>query len=261
MAGDSAMIAALKLGTAAWNERNSERHALVTPLPCDPSRLVDLHRLEEMRLAKLGEGRAEALADALVPSSLRQVLEGGPRALQRLRQTLAYAEKWARRGDLPEALAPLAQDVRMLPCLPRPALLRRADGTHLDPLSVRGPGGILDAMPQPSLAVIGLHRSAGLAGWCFALEDAAGVVLGGWMVLEYPGSLELRCGTHHRRIPADAWAGLGIPAPRPAEVVILPAPRLRPMPGLDSGMEFSVVAPFETLTLALGQDIPHLTVQ
>jgi len=259
----AAMTELLKLGTACWSEGAVERRALVAPLPSAPSRLVDLHRVEQVRLARLGEGRAESLAEVLVPPSLRQVLEGGPRALQRLRQTLAYAEKWIRRGDLPDLLAPSADAVRMLPCLPRPLALRRGDGTHLDRLTVQGPGGTLGAVPQPTLAAVGLHRGGGIAGWCLALEDGVGAVLGGWMVLGYPGegTLELRCGSHHRRVPLDTWDGLEVPGMRAGEVVILPAPKLRPIPGLVPGSDFSVTAPFETLVLRLGTDIPHLTVQ
>jgi hypothetical protein len=257
------MTQVLKLGTAFWIEGGTERRALVAPLPSEPSRLVDLHRVEQVRLAKLGEGRAEALADALVPPSLRQVLEGGPRALQRLRQTLAYAEKWILRGDLPDYLALPSATVRMLPCLPRPAVLRRSDGTHLDRLAIKGPGETLEALPQPTLAVIGLHRGAGTVGWCLALEDLAGAVLGGWMVLGYPqeGTIELSCGTHRRRIPLDTWTGLDVAEPRAAEAVILPAPKFRPIPGLVAGGDIRVSAPFETLSLRLGADTPHLTVQ
>jgi hypothetical protein len=113
------------------------------------------------------------------------------------------------------------------------------------------------------LAVVGLHRGAGVAGWCLALEDGVGAVLGGWLLLDYPqeGAIELRCGTHHRCIPMDTWAGLEVPALRAAEVVILLAPRLRPIPGLVSGSDFTLVAPFDSLSLKLGSEIPHLTVQ
>jgi len=257
------MSGTLRLGTAVWAEGAVERRALVAPLPSDPGRLVDLHRVEQVRLAKLGEGHAEALAEALVPPSLRQVLEGGPRALQRVRQTLAYAEKWTRRGDLPEVLARAATAVRLLPCLPRPASLRRGDGTHLDRLTVLGPGAVLGSMPHPTMAVVGLHQGAGLAGWCLALEDAAGAVLGGWLTLEPPldDVLELRCGAQHRRIPMDAWSGLEVPELRAAEVMLLPAPKVRPLPALVPGSEFSVVAAFDTLTLRLGGEVPHLTLQ
>jgi hypothetical protein len=253
----------LKLGTASWLEGASERRALVAPLPSDSSRLVDLNRVEQFRLAKLGEGRADALAETLVPASLRRILEGGPRALQRVKQTLAYAEKWDQRGDLPATLAFPGGSVRMLPCLSRPAVLRRSDGMHLDRLAVQGPGASLEAVAQPTLALIGLHRSGGASGWCLALEDSIGAVLGAWMILEYPaeGCIELRCGAHHRRIPLDTWTGLEVPAPRAAEVVLLPAPKLRSIPGMVSGSDFTVSAPFEVLQLKLGKDIPHQTVQ
>jgi hypothetical protein len=260
---ESTITELLKLGTASWFEGASERRALVAPLPSDPSRLVDLNRMEQVRLAKLGEGRADALAEALVPSSLRRVLEGGLRALQRVRQALAYAEKWDRRGDLPLDLALPENKVRMLSCLPRPSVLRRADGMHLDRLAVQGPGSLLGAAPQPTLAMIGLHRTSSAVGWCLALEDASGAILGAWMVMDAPreGFIELRCGNHHRRVPLDTWEGLELPAPRAAEVVILPVPRSRSIPGLVSGSNFSVWSPFETLQLRLGSDIPHLTVQ
>jgi len=129
-------------------------------------------------------------------------------------------------GDLPESLALPGGSVRMLPCLPRPLLLRRADGTHLDRLAVQGSGDLMETMPQPSLAVAGLHRGGGVAGWCIALENSVGAVLGTWMVMDYPqeGVLELRCGSHHRRVPMDTWAGLEVPVLRAAEVVILPLP-------------------------------------
>jgi hypothetical protein len=252
-----------RLGTASWIEGAVERRALVAPLPSDPSRFVDLHRVERVRLAKLGEGHADALAEVLVPPSLRQVLEGGLRALQRVRQTLAYAEKWTRRGDLPELLARPAETVRLLPCLPRPAVLRRGDGSHLDRLAVQGPGGVLNAWPQPTLAAVGVHRGARLRGWCLALEDAGSALLGGWMTFDPPleGDLEVLCGSHQRRIPLEAWAELEIPELRAAEVLLLPAPRARPNPGLVPGCAVSVVAPFEALCLRSGTELSHHTVQ
>ncbi|NTV76339.1 MAG: hypothetical protein HGA66_19325, partial [Holophaga sp.] len=48
----------MRLGTACWAEGPTERRALVAQLPSDPARVVDLNRLERLRLAKLGEGRA-----------------------------------------------------------------------------------------------------------------------------------------------------------------------------------------------------------
>ena len=88
------------LGTAVWVEGAVERRALMARLVS--GRLADLNRIEAIRLRKLGEGEPERLADVLVPASLRRVLEGGPRALARARQALAYAEKWDRRGSLPK---------------------------------------------------------------------------------------------------------------------------------------------------------------
>jgi hypothetical protein len=253
----------LKLGTASWMEGAAERRALVAPLPSDDSRVVDLNRMERFRLAKLGEGHAETLADALVPASLRQILEGGPRALQRVRQTLAYAEKWSQRGDLPVSLALPVNSVQLLPCLPRPSILRRADGVHLDRMVMAGTGSQLEVTPQPTLAVIGWHRGSGLAGWCLALENAVGAVIGTWMAVELPkaGAIELRSGNHHRRVPLDTWSGLELPALRAAEIVILPPPRLRSIPSLISGCDFAVASPFDVLHLRLGADIPHLTLQ
>jgi hypothetical protein len=52
-----------------------------------------------------------------------------------------------------------------------------------------------------------------------------------------------------------------MPSLRAAEVVLLPAPRLRPLPGLVPGSDFMISAPFDLLQLKLGQDIPHHTVQ
>ncbi|HEY3270044.1 MAG TPA: hypothetical protein VGJ89_02420, partial [Geothrix sp.] len=66
------------LGTAAWSEGPLERRALVGRLAS--GRLADLNRIEAIRLRKLGEGDPERLAEALVPASLRRLLEGGSRA-------------------------------------------------------------------------------------------------------------------------------------------------------------------------------------
>ena len=170
------------LGTAAWTEGPHERRAMVARLGED--RVADLSRIEVFRLRKLGEGRPEALAETLVPPSLRLLLESGPRAVQRARQTFAYAEKWAKRGDLPEALAPKLAEVRMLPCLPRPAVLRTASGVLLDRLAIKGPGAELPTMPFATLAVVGLARGR-IGGWCLALEGPDSTVLGGWVNLEF----------------------------------------------------------------------------
>jgi hypothetical protein len=250
----------VRLGTAAWAEGTRERRTLVAQLPSEPSRLVDLNRLEHLRLAKLGEGRAEALAAELVPCSLRQLLEGGPRALHRARQALAYAEKWHARHGLPESLAPRAESVTLLPCLPRPASVRRWDGVFLDRLAVQGPGGTLGQPPVPTLAWVGLKDA--VAGCCLALDDALGVVLGAWLELDmaWEGTLEFSAGGRRRRIPLDTWRDLSPQHPRPAEVLLAPPPRFRTGP-TPPGSTIRIAAPMETLTLRLGENLVHPTVQ
>ena len=251
----------MKLGTAVWSEGASERRARVAELPSDPGRVVDLNRLEHLRLAKLGEGWAERMAEAMVPASLRQVLEGGPRAIHRARQVLAYAEKWARRGGLPETLAPRAGSVNLLACLPRPLALRRWDGTPLDRLAVQGPWGTLGSLPQPTLALVGQHGGQP-AGCCLAMEHAHGVVLGGWLELDldWEGHLELGLGSQYRRLPLDAWRGLTLPALRPAEVLLAPPPHLR-LGHAERGLEVRFVAAFETLVTHLDEAAVHPTLQ
>lgn len=247
------------LGTAVWAEGPGERRALVARL--GSGRLADLNRIEAVRLRKLGEGDPDRLADALVPASLRRALEGGGRALARLRQALAYAEKWDHRGTLPETLAPRPESVALLPCLPRPAALARLGEGPLDRLRVGGPGGILSAPPRPTLAVLGT-QAGGAAGFCLALEDGGGAILGAWMLTEWPqGHLELRAGAHRRRVPLGAWEGLELPPLRPAEALLLPPPRLKALPDLEPGTTFSLEAPFETLALRLGVEALHPTVQ
>jgi hypothetical protein len=250
----------MKLGTAVWSEGSSERRALVAELPSDPGRVVDLNRLEHLRLAKLGEGWAERMAAAMVPGDLRQLLEGGPRAIHRARQVLAYAEKWHKRGGLPEALAPRAGSVRMLACLPRPLALRRWDGSALDRLAVQGPWAVLASLPAATLALVGLQGEP--AGCCLALEHAHGVVLGAWLELDldWDGALELDLGGQHRRLPLDAWRGLILPALGPAEVLLAPPPNLRLGPGAP-GMAIRLASAFETLSLSLAEDGVHATVQ
>ncbi|MDR3673137.1 MAG: hypothetical protein P4L36_19990 [Holophaga sp.] len=251
----------MKLGTAVWNEGGSGHVALVAELPSDPGRVVDLNRLEHLRLAKLGEGWAERMADATVPGGLRQLLEGGPRAIHRARKVLAYAEKWHKRGTLPETMAPWADSVRMLACLPNPLAVRRWDGSSLDPLAVQGPTATLASLPAPTLALVGLYGEPP-AGCCLALEHADGVVLGAWLELDldWEGALELDLGGEHRSMPLDAWRGLVLPALRPAEVLLAPPPHLRLGPGAP-GMAIRLVSAFETLSLRLAEDEVHATVQ
>jgi hypothetical protein len=251
----------MKLGTAVWSEGASERTALVAALPSDPDRVVDLNRLEHLRLAKLGEGWAERMAAARVPADLRQLLEGGPRAIHRARQVLAYAEKWHQRGGLPESMAPRAASVRMLACLPRPLALRRWDGSALDRLAVQGPSGTLAGLAVPTLALAGLYGDHP-AGCCLALEHAQGIVLGAWLELDldWDGALAWHKGGQHGHLPLDAWRGLTPPALGPGEVLLAPPPHLRLGQG-EPGMPFSLVSAFETLTLAFAPGGVPATVQ
>lgn len=251
----------MKLGTAIWREGTAGRTALVAELPANPARVVDLNRLEQLRLAKLGEGWAGRLADARVPGDLQGLLEGGPRALLRARRALAYAEKWHRRGGLPEALAPRRESVRMLACLSRPTALRRWDGLPLDPLAVQGPGATLGSLPMPTLALVGLHGERP-AGCCLALEHAHGVVLGAWLELDpdWDGALEFRVDGQRRRLPLDAWRGLVPPRMAAGEVVLAPPPRLRLGPG-QGAAEVRLAAAFETLVLPLADAGVHPTMQ
>jgi hypothetical protein len=247
------------LGTAVWAEGPVERRALVARLAS--GRLADLNRIEAIRLRKLGEGEPERLAEVLVPASLRRVLEGGARALVRARQTLAYAEKWDRRGTLPETLAPGLESVQLLPCLPRPASLRRMDGQSLDRHAVRGSGVELSAPPQPSLAVLGLAGGT-IGGFCLALEEDGSAVLGAWMTDEWPtGSLELKAGASRRSVSFKAWEGLELPTLHAGEVMLLPPPRLKPLHGLVADAEVRVSAGFDQLNLRLGPEGVHPTVQ
>ncbi len=247
------------LGTASWAEGPVERRVLVARLAS--GRLADLNRIEAVRLGKLGEGEPDRLADALVPASLRRVLEGGPRALARVRQTVAYAEKWDRRGSLPKALAPDPAEADLGPCLPRPAVLRRMDGQGLDRLGVRGPGALLSGPPQPGMAAVGL-AGGGLAGFCLALEDVGGAILGSWMTDAWPeGSLDLRVGTSRRSLPLKAWEGLELPALGAGEVLLLPPPKLKPFPPLLAGAEVSITTEFDQLILRFGPEDFHPTVQ
>lgn len=247
------------LGTAVWSEGPGERRALVARLAS--GRLADLNRIEVVRLRKLGEGEPERLAEALVPASLRRLLEGGPRALARARQTWAYAEKWDRRATLPATLAPSPEAVELLPCLPRPTALRRLDGLWLDRLAVRGSGAELTAPPQPGLAALGL-AGGGMAGYCLALEEAGGAVLGAWLTDEWPtGQLELKVGAARRTAPLKAWEGLELPLLRAGEVMLLPPPRLKPFSELVGGAEVRLSAGFDQLVLRLGPEGVHPTVQ
>jgi hypothetical protein len=247
------------LGTAVWAEGPVERRALVARLAS--GRLADLNRIEAIRLRKLGEGDPERLAEALMPASLRRVLEGGTRALARARQTLAYAEKWDRRGTLPETLAPGPDSAELLPCLPRPSSLRRMEGQNLDRFAVMGSGVELAAPPQPGLAAMGLAGGT-IAGFCLALEEGGSAVLGTWMIDEWPtGNLELRAGAARRSVSFKTWEGLELPWLHPGEAVLLPPWKLKSLPALMAGTEVRLSAGFDSLILRLGPEGLHPTVQ
>lgn len=247
------------LGTAAWAEGPADRRTLVARL--DSGRFADLSRIEAIRLRKLGEGEPERLAEALVPPSLRRLLEGGPRAFARARQTLAYAEKWDRRGNLPETLAPRPESATLLPCLPRPTALRDLSGRWLDRLGVKGAGAELLGVPQPGLAALG-QAGGGIAGFCLALEDAGSAILGGWLTDQWPeGNLELKAGAARRSLPLKAWEGLELPFLRAGEVLLLPPARLKALPDLAAGSEIRLSAGFDQLVLRLGPEGLHPTVQ
>jgi hypothetical protein len=224
--------------------------------------VVDLNRLEQQRLAKLGEGSVEILAEALVPSSMGRLLEGGPRAIHRARRAVAYGEKWEGRSGLPSTLAQPLENVRMLPCLPSPSAVRRWDGAPLDPRAVQGPGGTLGQLPTPTLALLGLW--GGLpAGCCLAVDDPRGVVLGAWLELDvdWEGALDLVLGAQRRRLPLDAWRGLTLPELRACEVLLAPPPHLRRSCAPKDLREIRLEASFETLILNLDKTLVHPTVQ
>lgn len=250
----------MKLGTAVWMEGIAERLALVTPLP--DGRLADLNRIEHVRLAKLGEGAPDRLAAVLVPPSLRQVLEGGPRAFARVKQTVQYAEKWARRGNMPGTVAYHPDRVRMLRCLTPPSILQTAEGLHLDRLRVFGTGELcLDQMPEVGLAAVG-QAGGEPAGFCLAARAGAGRArnLDAGGRAHGRGSHGARRNASTERIAECLWKSRSS-ALRPAEVMLLPALRFRAFPGLETGGELEMISSFDTLTVHLGPEALHGTVQ
>jgi hypothetical protein len=255
----------MRLGTALLAGPGRERRALVAPLPSDPARVVDLHAVEAERLRKLGEGQPQALAEALLPPSLRQVLESGPRGLLRAAQALAYAEKWARRGTLPEALAPLLRQVRLLPCLPRPSSVRFPDGGFGDRLGLLAPDARLPWSPglelRPTLAALG-QASARPAGFALALGVGEGLLLGAWLHTELlmEGGLGLLGRSGSREAPLSTWKDLQLPPLRPCEVLLLPFPEWEPMLALP-GERIRLESPFDALSVRFGREGTHPTLQ
>lgn len=101
-----------------------------------------------------------------------------------------------------------------------------------------------------------------MAGYCLALEEAGGAVLGAWLTDEWPtGQLELKVGAARRTAPLKAWEGLELPLLRAGEVMLLPPPRLKPFSELVGGAEVRLSAGFDQLVLRLGPEGVHPTVQ
>jgi hypothetical protein len=218
----------IKFGTAVWSDGAFERRALVAPLPGGAGRVVDLNRVERVRLAKLGEGRPEALADALVPSSLRLLLESGPKGLQRAARALSYAEKWQQKKGIPQMLAPQRGTYKLLSCLPRPLAVRASQGHFLDRLNIFGPGAALAAISEPTIAIVGSTED-NYAGFCIAATSPIGPGLGAWLCIGQlgGGDLSVEIGMNNYTAPTDIWSDLILPKLRPAEVFLLPPPMLR----------------------------------
>jgi len=255
----------IKLGTAVWKEGFSERRALVAQLPGDTSRVVDLNRVERIRLAKLGEGRAESLADVLVPSSLRQLLESGRLGIQRAAQALSYADKWHQKNGLPEEFAPALGSYKLLPCLPRPLAVRTSLGYFLDRLSVHGPGAVLPAISEPTIAIVGYVGSIDekCVGCCIAASSPIGPILGAWLYIgQLPQcSISIEIGAYKNSTPADIWADLTPPPLRTAEVFLLPAPILRLPNNISPKDKIIIETPFDRLEVRYGSDPVHPTLQ
>lgn len=233
------------------------------------NRVVDLNAMEAARQSRLGEGDPEGLADALVPPCLMALLCSGPRAVQRARQSLAYGVKWFRRGDLPLECAPRLQDVQLKPCLEKLVAVRLGDGggwalgTHeLKEHPARGPGAVLSRSPQPTLAAIGMHGGRP-GGYCLALEDVSGLVLGAWLNMDFQpeGRLTLQSKKQERSLPLEAWSDLALPSLEAGELMLLPAPCLKPLQGLEAGAKLRVTSPFDCLELEMDKEWVHPTVQ
>ncbi len=126
----------------------------------------------------------------------------------------------------------------------------------LDRLALRGPGAELSVLPFPTLAAVGATEGR-IGGWCLALEGPDCTVLGAWLTLELPasGHLEVACGGHKRSAPFSAWEDLELPSLRPAEVCLLPPPRLKALPEALEPRALTVRAPWEVLKVRLGADL------
>ena len=254
-----------RLGTAAWTEGAMERRALVAPLPSDPvpaggSPSRGAGPPGEARRgpgggAGRGPGATQPAGRSWKAGPGPSSGSGRPSPMPRSGSAAGISRiSWRRRRPRSGCC----------PACPRPAVLRRGDGTHLDRLAVQGPGGTLGTLPQPTLAVVGLHPGRGSHGLVPGPggRRSAPCWADGWSwTSPRKATLELRCGSHHRRIPLDTWTGLEMPelaggggrAPAGPEA---PAhPRARPRE-----RRSPCVAAFETLLPAgLGPTSPHLT--
>jgi len=56
-------------------------------------------------------------------------------------------------------------------------------------------------------------------------------------------------------VPFSTWEDLELPKIRAAEVLLLPAPSLRPLADLLPGSPCAVLAPFDILSLRLGDGV------
>lgn len=233
---------------------------LVAPLPDDETRWVDLNAMETARLRRLGEGEPERLAAVLVPSELQGVLAAGPRGMARVQQTLAYASKWYRRGDLPEALAPHREAFRSQACLPNPLNILDAAGKRLSVI-VDGPGAAMLSQPRVTLALIG-QAGGRPAGVCLAVLEPMRLILGRWLAvgMNWTGHLQLRSGEHLRTAPLEAWSDLVLGTLRSGDVLILPPPHWKPLPERVEGT-LELMAPWEKAILTVEGPLGHPGVQ
>ncbi|HXF91336.1 MAG TPA: fumarylacetoacetate hydrolase family protein [Nitrospiraceae bacterium] len=90
------------------------------------SKLVDLNMAYARMLADRNEAQPYRLADAAVPSTMLELLEGGPSAMAAARQALDYASRLGDQASGPEgeAIAYLPANVRIIAPLPNPPSLR-----------------------------------------------------------------------------------------------------------------------------------------
>ena len=256
------LSAGIKLGTAILKNGPHGRRALVAELPSGSGRVVDLNRVEMARLAKLGEGDPDGLANVLVPPSLRKLLESGERGIRRAAQALLYAAKWDLRSGLPDLLAPWPGSYEPLPCLPRPLAIRNSSGHFLDRLNVHGPRATLPAVAEPTIAVIG-SAGAGHAGFCIAANSPVGPILGAWLCIGEleQGEFSVEIGKRKIKASTETWAGLVPPRLKPSEVLLLPPPLLRLPSNAPLAGKVVIRAPFDSLEVNFEPEPVHPTLQ